>query len=125
MKHLFNLFILLFLFSNTNGQCPTITCPANITVNNSPGNCSAIVNYTAPVGTDPCSSGGSSTFNFTGSVQTFTVPDGVTFLGGVNDMPSGSIGYFYADIKPGKYALISEVPHAKSKGMLKVFEVNH
>lgn len=51
------------------------------------------------------------------------VPNGATFLGGVNDMPAGSIGYFSADLKPGKYALISEVPNTKSKNMFKVFEV--
>jgi len=62
---------------NVQAQCPAITCPANITVNNDAGNCSAVVNYTAPVGTDPCATG-SSTFNFTGAVQVFTVPVGVT-----------------------------------------------
>jgi len=51
------------------------------------------------------------------------VPNGITFLGGVNDMPAGSTGYFYADLKPGKYALISEVPNTRSKGLFKVFEV--
>ncbi|WP_235989318.1 hypothetical protein [Psychroserpens algicola] len=51
------------------------------------------------------------------------VPEGITFLGGVNDMPAGSTGYFYADLKPGKYALISEVPDTKSKGLFKIFEV--
>ncbi|WP_372938295.1 hypothetical protein [Seonamhaeicola sp.] len=51
------------------------------------------------------------------------VPHGITFLGGVNDMPAGSTGYFYADLKPGKYALISEVPNTKSKGLFRVFEV--
>jgi len=51
------------------------------------------------------------------------VPNGVTFLGGVNDMPAGSTGYFYADLSPGKYALISEVPNTKSKGLFKVFEI--
>ncbi len=53
------------------------------------------------------------------------VPEGVTFLGGVNDMPAGSTGYFYADLKPGKYALISEVPNTKSKGLFKVFQVKN
>lgn len=33
---------------------PQITCPDNITVNNNPGDCSAVVTYTAPVGTDNC-----------------------------------------------------------------------
>ena len=51
------------------------------------------------------------------------VPEGITFLGGVNDMPAGRTGYFYADLKPGKYALISEVPNTKEKGLFKVFEV--
>jgi hypothetical protein len=51
------------------------------------------------------------------------VPNGVTFLGGVNDMPAGSTGYFYTDLKPGKYAFISEVPKSKSKGLFKVFEI--
>ncbi len=50
-------------------------------------------------------------------------PSGVTFLGGVNDMPAGRTGYFYADLKPGKYALISEVPNAQEKGLLKEFEI--
>ncbi len=51
------------------------------------------------------------------------VPNGVTFLGGVNDMPAGHTGYFYADLKPGKYAFISEVPNTKEKGLFKVFDV--
>jgi len=51
------------------------------------------------------------------------VPKGITFLGGVNDMPAGNTGYFYADLKLGKYAFISEVPNTKSKGLFKVFEV--
>jgi hypothetical protein len=51
------------------------------------------------------------------------VPNGITFLGGVNDMPAGNIGYFYADLKPGKYAFVSEVPKTKSKGLLNVFVV--
>ena len=51
------------------------------------------------------------------------VPEGFTFLGGVNDMPAGKTGYFTATLEPGNYALISEVPEASSKNMLKVFEV--
>lgn len=51
------------------------------------------------------------------------VPNGVTFLGGVNDSPAGSVGYFKATLTKGKYAFISEVPNSKSKGMFKVFEV--
>ena len=51
------------------------------------------------------------------------VPNGVTFLGGFNDAKEGSVGYFYADLKPGKYVFISEVPNAKEKGLLQGFEV--
>ena len=50
-------------------------------------------------------------------------PDGLTFMGGVNDMPEGNIGFFTANLKPGNYALISEVPNALSKNMLKTFVV--
>ena len=38
-------------------------------------------------------------------------------------MQAGSTGYFYADLTPGKYAFISEVPNSKSKGLFKVFDV--
>lgn len=48
-------------------------------------------------------------------------PSGVTFLGGVNDMPAGNKGYFTADLKSGTYVLISEVPNASSKNMMKKF----
>jgi len=52
------------------------------------------------------------------------VPEGFTFLGGVNDSPAGTKAYFKAKLKPGKYALISEVPNASSKNLLKTFEVS-
>lgn len=48
-------------------------------------------------------------------------PEGVTFLGGVNDMPGGSKGYFKANLDPGTYVLISEVPNASTKNMMKIF----
>src|SRR5207248_3493731 len=35
-------------------ESPTISCPANITRNNDPGICGAMVTYTAPVGSDNC-----------------------------------------------------------------------
>ena len=50
-------------------------------------------------------------------------PSNVTFLGGVNDMPVGQKGYFTVMLEPGNYALISEVPNALSKNMLKTFVV--
>lgn len=51
-------------------------------------------------------------------------PEGFIFLGGVNDMPEGSKGYFTANLESGKYALISEVPMASKKNMLKTFEIS-
>lgn len=50
-------------------------------------------------------------------------PEGVTFFGGVSDLPEGSTGYFTAVLVPGKYAFVSEVPNAIEKNMLKTFEV--
>lgn len=50
-------------------------------------------------------------------------PKGVTFLGGVNDMPAGRKGYFEVELTPGRYAFISEVPNSMSKNMLKEFVI--
>ena len=50
-------------------------------------------------------------------------PNAVTFIGGVNDMPEGNTAYFTATLEHGNYALISEVPNALSKNMLKTFVV--
>jgi hypothetical protein len=51
-------------------------------------------------------------------------PSAITFLGGVNDMPEGNTGYFTVTLEKGNYALISEVPNALSKNMLKTFVVS-
>lgn len=49
-------------------QCPpSINCPANITVNNDPGQCSAVVNYSTPTGLDTCAPG---IFTFTNCTAT-------------------------------------------------------
>ncbi|MDR5591931.1 hypothetical protein [Christiangramia sp. SM2212] len=50
-------------------------------------------------------------------------PEGFKFLGGMQEMKQGGIGYFTAELRPGNYALISEVPDPQSKGMLKTFKV--
>lgn len=57
-----------------------------------------------------------------GGLQT-PAPEGLTFLGGVNDLPAGSKGYFTATLEPGNYAFVSEVPMARGKNMLKTFVV--
>jgi hypothetical protein len=43
-----------FTVTVTDNEAPAISCPANVSVNNDPGQCSAAVSYTAPVGTDNC-----------------------------------------------------------------------
>ncbi|WP_422351467.1 hypothetical protein [Flagellimonas sp.] len=50
-------------------------------------------------------------------------PKGLTFLGGVNDMPAGRTGYFTVQLDPGSYVLISEVPNPTSKGLLRTFSI--
>lgn len=47
---------LLFGSLNSFAQCPEITCPADIVVTANPGDCDAVVNFTAPTGIDPCNS---------------------------------------------------------------------
>jgi hypothetical protein len=59
----------------------------------------------------------------------WTRPDGletpapVEFVGGINEMPAGSTGYFTIRLEPGHYAWIAEVPDPARKGMLKAFTV--
>lgn len=50
-------------------------------------------------------------------------PGGFEFLGGTQEMPAGSTAYFSADLRPGNYALIAEVPEASKKNMIKLFSV--
>jgi hypothetical protein len=50
-------------------------------------------------------------------------PSPVTFLGGVNDLPAGSHGYFTVDLEPGDYALIAEVPQPDASGFVLPFSV--
>lgn len=50
-------------------------------------------------------------------------PAPVTFVGGTQDMLSGSTTYLHLDLAPGSYAWVSEVPDPRSKNLLQVFEV--
>lgn len=50
-------------------------------------------------------------------------PEGFKFLGGMQEIKQGGTGYFTAELRPGNYALISEIPDPQSKGMLKTFKV--
>jgi len=75
-----------FTVTVVDAEIPTITCPANITVNNSVGQCSAVVNYTIPTGADNCSGvtvalvsgpASGSTFLLGATVVTYTATDAV------------------------------------------------
>ena len=50
-------------------------------------------------------------------------PQGFTFLGGMNNLPAKSKGFFEADLRPGNYVLISEVPAADEKRLLYKFSI--
>ncbi len=50
-------------------------------------------------------------------------PAPATFVGGLNDMPAGGVGYFTVTLEPGSYALVAEVPDAAAKGMFVTFDV--
>jgi hypothetical protein len=67
-----------FTVTVTDAQNPVITCPANITANVDPGSCSAVVTYTAPVGTDNCS--GATTVRIAGPASGSTFAPGVTTI---------------------------------------------
>lgn len=65
-----------FTVTVLEGVDPEITCPADIIIDNDPGLCSAVVSYTAPVGTDDC--GGESTALTAGLGSGAVFPVGVT-----------------------------------------------
>ncbi|GAB3822036.1 hypothetical protein GCM10028895_25530 [Pontibacter rugosus] len=71
-----------------------MTCPSDITTNVS-DNCEAVVTYTNPIPTI------ANVFNYTGEVQTYTVPAGVTSI--KVDVVGASGGYSYpsSSNKPG------------------------
>ncbi|MEO8148230.1 MAG: HYR domain-containing protein [Bacteroidia bacterium] len=62
------LFITCLLLIGYNAQaqgCIQLTCPGNITVNQDPGQCSAVVNYSAPTVVDTCCTGPTSLAGYT------------------------------------------------------------
>ncbi|MFN9325136.1 MAG: HYR domain-containing protein, partial [Flavobacteriales bacterium] len=65
-----------FTITVIDAQAPVISCPANITVNNTVGICGAVVTYTTPVGTDNCT--GSTTIRTAGLASGSTFPIGTT-----------------------------------------------
>jgi hypothetical protein len=51
-------------------------------------------------------------------------PSPVEFVGGLNEMPAGTTGYFTVTLESGDYVLISEVPGTSAKGLLRRFTVD-
>jgi hypothetical protein len=50
-------------------------------------------------------------------------PKGFTFLGGMNNLSTGEHGFFEAELTPGNYVLISEVPDANEKKLMHTFTI--
>ncbi|MBL0018709.1 MAG: HYR domain-containing protein, partial [Bacteroidetes bacterium] len=65
-----------FTVTVVDNQLPTITCPANVTVNNDPGLCSAVVSYSTPAGSDNCP--GQTTLRTAGLASGAAFPLGTT-----------------------------------------------
>ncbi len=62
-------------------SCLTVTCPNSPTQPALSSSCSAIVNYPAPIVVNNCTAAANSqTFSFTGTTQTFVVPNGISSL---------------------------------------------
>jgi hypothetical protein len=100
MKKKNNLVLLMTLISfSVFAQCPTINCPADISLGNDSGLTTAIVNYAIPIGVDSCFAD-SVVFDYTGAIVQWTVPIGVTSVritakgaeGGTNTSSTFSAG---------------------------------
>ncbi len=86
----------------TFNPCLQITAPADITVNVASGINGAVVNYSTPVGTNPC--GYYQNFGYTGSGQTYYVPEGIYSIN--YDLGGGAGGsgiWPYSDPNTGQY----------------------
>jgi hypothetical protein len=111
------------LFVKLFSQCITINCPPSASVNNDPGVCGAVVNFTAPVANSTCVAAVTDTFLYSGAMQTYVVPAGVTTVtietwgaqGGANWVNNVNFGgYSKADfpVTPGEtlYIYVGEQP---------------
>ena len=57
---------------------PTVTCPGDIIADNDSGTCGAVVNYTITAEDNCGGTTGSQTFSYTGTIDSFVIPAGVT-----------------------------------------------
>ena len=59
----------------------------------------------------------------------WTTPEGLqtpapaTFVGGINDMAAGGVGYIHVNLEPGTYAWVAEIPDPASRGMFQIFTI--
>ncbi|CAN5365126.1 hypothetical protein BH09BAC5_BH09BAC5_12970 [soil metagenome] len=110
-------------------QCLTINCPSPISVNNDPGICGATVTYNLPAMNSTCMGAINDTFFYTGAMQTYVVPAGVTTLtletwgaqGGANWVNNVNFGgYAKADfsVTPGEtlYIFAGQQPNGITGG---------
>ena len=79
----------------TDNELPTITCPADVSVNNDPGNCYATVTLVNPVTGDNCgvqtvTNDAPATFPVGTTTVTWTVND---IHGNLKDLPADSYCY--------------------------------
>jgi hypothetical protein len=91
-----------------HAQCLDLSCNGNINQTNDAGQCGAIVNYPAPVVvSNSCIVTDADTFTYTGAMQTYVVPPGVTSVtietwgaqGGANWVNNTNLGgYVAADV---------------------------
>lgn len=51
-------------------------------------------------------------------------PGGARFVGGAMEMTAGSTAYIHADLEPGAYAWIAEIPDPGGHGMLRTFNLH-
>jgi hypothetical protein len=62
------------------GPCLTISCPGDVTTDNDNGTCGAVVTFSTPTVSNTCLPPPPLAFGYTGSMQTFTVPAGVSSI---------------------------------------------
>src|ERR1041385_3267556 len=128
-KSLLTTLMLPCFFLKLSSQCLTLRCPSPVSVNNDPGFCGAVVNYNAPVATSTCVVSQRDTFFYSGAMQTYVVPAGVTTLtieawgaqGGANWVNNVNFGgYSKADfpVTPGEtlYIFVGQQPNGTTGG---------
>jgi hypothetical protein len=111
-------------------QCISITCPGNISTVSDSGSCGTVINFAAPQASSTCvSATDSAVFNFTGAMQQFLVPPGVTQVtiktwgaqGGANWVNNTNFGGFVqgtVTVTPGQtlYVYVGGQPTTTAGG---------